>query len=386
MKRSLVALIALACGAATLVAAADEAKVVRARDLGIPFDFGEPGPGNAITDVPGVEVGHATLVEGDAVRTGVTVVLPRGKGDAAKDPCFGGAFSLNGNGEMTGLPWLEESGLLDGPVAITNTNAVGVVRDALIQYAARRWPAKGNAWGWTVWSLPVVAETWDGDLNDIYGGHVKAAHLDQAMEAAQPGPVVEGGVGGGTGMICYEWKGGIGTSSRRLAPKDGGYTVGVLVQANHGLRHQLRIAGLPVGREMRDGLVRTQDAGSIIIVVATDAPLLPHQAKRLARRASLGLARTGSVAGNGSGDLFIAFSTANPRSGDPEGLVSLSMLPNDRMGPLFEATVGATEEAIVNALVAGKTMTGRAGNRVLGLPHDQVRAILARHAIGSAPR
>jgi L-aminopeptidase/D-esterase-like protein len=384
MNRSVAALVALACGTATLVAAADEAKVVRARDLGIPFDFGEPGPGNAITDVPGVEVGHATLVEGDAVRTGVTVVLPRGKGDAAKGPCFGGAFSLNGNGEMTGLPWLEESGLLDGPVAITNTNAVGVVRDALIQYAARRWPAKGNDWGWTVWSLPVVAETWDGDLNDIYGGHVKATHLDQAMEAAQPGPVTEGGVGGGTGMICYEWKGGIGTASRRLAAKDGGYTLGVLVQANHGLRHQLRIAGLPVGREMRDGLVRTQDAGSIIIVVATDAPLLPHQAKRLARRASLGLARTGSVAGNGSGDLFIAFSTANPRSGDAEGLISLSMLPNDRMGPLFEATVGATEEAIVNALVAGRTMTGRAGNRVLGLPHDQVRAILARHTLGSA--
>jgi L-aminopeptidase/D-esterase-like protein len=227
-----------------------------------------------------------------------------------------------------------------------------------------------------------VAETWDGDLNDIYGGHVKATHLDQAMEAAQPGPVAEGGVGGGTGMICYEFKGGIGTASRRLAPKDGGYTVGVLVQANHGLRRQLRIGGLPVGREIRDGLVRTQDAGSIIIVVASDAPLLPHQAKRLARRASLGLARTGSVAGNGSGDLFVAFSTANPRSGDPEGLVSLSMLPNDRMGPLFEATVGATEEAIVNALVAGRTMTGRAGNRAIGLPHDQVRALLARHAIG----
>ena len=383
MKRSLVALITLAWGAATLVVAADEAKVVRARDLGIPFDFGEPGPGNAITDVPGVEVGHVTLIEGDAVRTGVTVVLPRGKGDAAKDPCFGGAFSLNGNGEMTGLPWLEESGLLDGPVAITNTNSVGVVRDALIQYAARRWPAKGNDSGWTVWSLPVVAETWDGDLNDIYGGHVKATHLDQAMQAAQPGPVAEGGVGGGTGMICYEWKGGIGTASRRLAPRDGGYTVGVLVQANHGLRHQLRIGGLPVGREIRDGLVRTQDAGSIIIVVASDAPLLPHQAKRLARRASLGLARTGSVAGNGSGDLFVAFSTANPRSGDPEGLVSLSMLPNDRMGPLFEATVGATEEAIVNALVAGRTMTGRAGNRVLGLPHDKVRAILAKHAVGA---
>jgi D-aminopeptidase len=382
MKRALAALAALVGGAAALAApaAGDPPRVVRGRDLGIPFDFGEPGPFNAITDVPGVLVGHVTLIEGDSVRTGVTVVLPRGKGDAAKDPCFGGAFSLNGNGEMTGLPWLEESGELDGPVAITNTNAVGVVRDALIQYAARRWPAKGD--GWTAWSLPVVAETWDGDLSDIYGNHVKAAHLDQAIEAAAAGPVAEGGVGGGTGMICYEFKGGIGTASRRLGAKDGGYTVGVLVQANHGLRHQLRIAGLPVGREIQDGLVRSKDSGSIIIVVATDAPLLPHQAKRLARRAALGLARTGSVAGNGSGDLFIAFSTANPRAADPEGLVSISMLPNERMGALFEATVGATEEAIVNALVAGRTMTGRAGHRVNGLPHDQVRAILGKHGIG----
>jgi D-aminopeptidase len=378
MSRTLAAFLALAWGAAAPALAA-EAKVVRGRDLGIPFDFGDPGPWNAITDVPGVEVGQVTLIEGEAVRTGVTVILPRGRGEAARDQCFGGAFALNGNGEMTGLSWVEESGLLEGPVAITNTNAVGVVRDALIQYAARRWPPKGD--DWTAWSLPVVAETWDGDLSDIYGGHVKAAHLDQAIEAARSGPVAEGGVGGGTGMICYEFKGGIGTASRRLGAKDGGYTVGVLVQANHGLRHQLRIAGFPVGREIRDGLVRSKDSGSIIIVVATDAPLLPHQAKRLARRAALGLARTGSVAGNGSGDLFIAFSTANPRVGDAEGLVSLSMLPNDRMGPLFEATVGATEEAIVNALVAGRTMTGRGGHEVVGLPHDQVRAILARHGL-----
>jgi D-aminopeptidase len=380
MKRTLTVLLALVWGAALPAVAAD-ALVVRARDLGIPFDFGDPGPWNAITDVPGVLVGHVTLIEGLAVRTGVTVVLPRGRGEAAKDQCFGGAFALNGNGEMTGLSWLEESGLLEGPVAITNTNAVGVVRDALVQYAARRWPPKGD--DWTAWSLPVVAETWDGDLSDIYGGHVKAAHLDQAIEAARSGPVAEGGVGGGTGMICYEFKGGIGTASRRLAAKDGGYTVGVLVQANHGLRHQLRIAGLPVGREIREDLVRSKDSGSIIIVVATDAPLLPNQAKRLARRAGLGLARTGSVAGNGSGDLFIAFSTANPRVGDAEGLVSLSMLPNDRMGSLFEATVGATEEAIVNALVAGRTMTGRGGHRVIGLPLDQVRAILEKHGLVS---
>ena len=383
MKKIRVALVAAACTAAAVrgTAIGDEARVVRARDIGIPFDFGEPGRYNAITDVPGVEVGHVTLIEGDDVRTGVTVVLPRGKSDAAKGPCFAGSYALNGNGEMTGLPWLEESGLLDGPVAITNTNAVGVVRDALIQYAARRWPAKGD--GWTAWSLPVVAETWDGDLNDIYGAHVKAVHLDRAIEAARTGPVAEGGVGGGTGMICYEFKGGIGTASRRLAAADGGYTVGVLVQANHGLRHQLRIAGFPVGREIRDDLVRSRDSGSIIILVATDAPLLPHQAKRLARRAALGLARTGSVAGNGSGDLFLAFSTANPHAGEADGLVALSMLPNDRMGALFEATVGATEEAIVNALVAGRTMTGRGGHRVVGLPQDQVRKILEKHALAA---
>jgi D-aminopeptidase len=251
-----------------------------------------------------------------------------------------------------------------------------------VQYAGRRWPPKGD--GWTAWSLPVVAGTWDGDLSDIYGGHVKAAHLDQAIEAARSGPVAEGGVGGGTGMICYEFKGGIGTASRRLAAKSGGYTVGVLVQANHGLRHQLRIGGYPVGREIREDLVRSKETGSIIIVVATDAPLLPHQAKRLARRAALGLARTGSVAGNGSGDLLIAFSTANPHAGDEAGLVALSMLPNDSMGPLFEATVGATEEAVVNALVAGRTMTGRGGHRVIGMPLDQVRAILEKHALTSS--
>ena len=380
MNRTLAALLLLAYVAAAPTLAQD-AKIVRGRDLGIPFDFGEPGRWNAITDVPGVEVGHVTLIEGDAIRTGVTVVLPRGKGDSAKAQCFGGSYALNGNGEMTGLPWLEESGLLDGPVAITNTNAVGVVRDALVQYAARRWPPKGD--GWTAWSLPVVAETWDGDLSDIYGGHVKAAHLDRAIEAARSGPVAEGGVGGGTGMICYEFKGGIGTASRRLAAKSGGYTVGVLVQANHGLRHQLRIAGYPVGREIREDLVRSKETGSIIIVVATDAPLLSHQMKRLARRAALGLARTGSVAGNGSGDLIVAFSTANPHAGDEEGLVALSMLPNDSMGALFEATVGATEEAVVNALVAGRTMTGRGGHRVIGMPLDQVRAILDKHGLTS---
>jgi len=356
----------------------------RARDLGIPFDFGRPGPQNAITDVKGVEVGHVTLIEGPGVRTGVTAVLPRGRGDDARRPAFAGHFSLNGNGEMTGLAWVEESGLLDGPVLITNTNSVGVVRDAAISYAAKRWPPRGNDWSWTVWSLPVVAETWDGGLNDIYGMHVKAEHLFRAVDGAQTGPVAEGGVGGGTGMVCYEFKGGIGTASRVLDAKNGGSTVGVLVQANFGVRHQLRVAGIPIGEEIREGLVRGEDSGSIIIVVATDAPLLPHQLKRLARRAALGLARTGSVAGNGSGDLFVAFSTANPQA-DAERQTKLDALSNEAMGPLFEATVGATEEAILNALVAGRTMTGHKGSKVLGMPHDRVQAILRRHGVLTTP-
>ena len=349
----------------------------RGRDLGIPFDFGAPGKWNAITDVPGVEVGHTTLIEGDSVRTGVTAILPRGRGDAARRLCFAGHFCLNGAGEMTGLPWVEESGFLDSPVLLTNTNSVGVVRDAVIAYAARRWPPVGD--DWTIWSQPVVAETWDGDLSDIYGMHVRAEHAVAAMDRAATGPVAEGNVGGGTGMVCYEFKGGIGTASRRLSEADGGYTLGVLVQANHGLRPQLRIAGLPVGPELASDAKRGRDGGSIIIVIATDAPLLPHQLKRLARRAALGLARTGSVAGNDSGDLFIAFSTANPQVVGAPRPVALSMLPNLRMGPLFEATVGATEEAIVNALVAGRTMTGFKGRTVSGLPHDKVREILRRH-------
>jgi D-aminopeptidase len=372
MRHAALAVLALSLA---LPAAAAEP---RARDLGIPFDFGSPGRWNAITDVAGVEVGHVTLVEGDSVRTGVTAVLPRGKGDASRDQCFGGFFSLNGNGEMTGVAWLEESGMLEGPVMITNTNSVGVVRDAVISYAARRWGPKGYQ---ELWSLPVVAETWDGHLSDVYGMHVKAEHAFRALDGAASGPVAEGNVGGGTGMVCYEFKGGIGTASRVLAAPAGGYTVGVLVQANFGLRHQLRIGGLPMGRELREGLVYSKDTGSIIIVVATDAPLLPHQLKRLARRAALGLARTGSVAGNGSGDLFVAFSTANARAADKEGTTALQMLPNDRMGPLFEATVGATEEAIVNALVAGRTMRGRDGHEVLGLPHEKVQAILRRHGL-----
>ena len=356
----------------------------RARDLGIPFAFGTPGKWNAITDVPGVAVGHVTLVEGEGVRTGVTAVLPRGTGDAARKPCFGGYFSLNGNGEMTGIHWVEESGLAEGPIVITNTNSVGVARDAVISYAAKRWPSGSNDWSWTVWSLPIVAETWDGGLNDVYGMHVKAEHVFRAIDGAQAGAVAEGGVGGGTGMICYEFKGGIGTASRVLAARAGGHSVGVLVQANHGRRNQLRIAGLPVGEEIQDGILSKEDDGSIIIVVATDAPLLPHQLKRLARRAALGLARTGSVAGNGSGDIFIALSTANAEA-DSARVNRVEALSNEAMGPLFEATVGATEEAIVNALVAGRTMTGHKGSKVVGLPHDKVQAILKRHGVLKAP-
>jgi len=374
---------ALALAAATVVA--QESTPVRARALGIPFEFGTPGRLDAITDVPGVEVGHVTLIEGDRVRTGVTAVLPRGRGKAGLDQCFAGAFSLNGNGEMTGIAWLEESGLLEGPVLITNTNSVGVVRDAVIDYARKHWPS-AEGWADAFWSLPVVAETWDGHLNDIYGMHVRSEHAFQAIDGARSGAVAEGNVGGGTGMICYEFKGGIGTASRVLTAADGGYTLGVLVQSNFGRRHQLLVAGVPVGRELRDDLVYTRggaseaaENGSIIIVVATDAPLLPNQLKRLARRAALGLARTGSVAGNGSGDLFVAFSTANPRAGDAKGTVALTMLPNDRMGALFEATVGATEEAILNALVAARTMTGIDGHRVVALPHDRVRESLRRH-------
>jgi D-aminopeptidase len=369
MKRALVALAVIAMPAL--------AAEPRGRDLGIPFDFGAPGRWNAITDVPGVEVGHVTLIEGDSVRTGVTAILPRGRGEAARELCFAGHFCLNGAGDMTGLTWVEESGFLDSPIVLTNTNSVGVVRDALISYAYRHWPPTGG--DWTIWSQPVVAETWDGDLNDIYGMHVTAGHAVQALDSATSGPVAEGNVGGGTGMVCYEFKGGIGTASRRLAAADGGYTVGVLVQANHGLRHQLRIAGLPVGLELASGSLRSKDSGSIIIVVATDAPLLSHQLSRLARRAALGLARTGSVAGNDSGDLFIAFSTANPQLVTAPGPVTLSMLPNERMGSLFEATVGATEEAIVNALVAARTMTGYRGRTVEALPHDRLREILRAH-------
>ena len=360
----------------------------RARDLGIPFD-GTPGPLDAITDVKGVEVGQVTLISGGGklevgkgpVRTGVTAILPRGR--ESSDPVFAGWFSLNGNGEMTGTTWVEESGFLEGPVMITNTHSVGVVRDAVIAWRVKRGgPDESGYW----WSLPVVAETYDGFLNDVNGFHVKPEHVFQALETARPGLVAEGNVGGGTGMVCYEFKGGIGTASRKLDVRSGGYTVGVLVQCNCGGREQLRIAGVPVGREISGNKVwsgaassNQADTGSIIITVATDAPLLPHQLKRLACRASLGLARTGSTSGNGSGDIFIAFSTANPRAARPSGLPQLTMLPNDRMDALFAATVEATEEAIVNALVAAETMTGADNHKAVAIPHERVKEVLRRY-------
>ncbi len=350
----------------------------RARDLGVPFD-GAPGPFNTITDLKGVEVGHTTLISGDGklvvgkgpVRTGVTAILPRGKESA--DPVFAGWFSLNGNGEMTGTTWIEESGLLEGPVMLTNTSSVGTVRDAVVKWWAKRHQTQQP------WVLPVVAETYDGYLNDTFGFHVADKHAFEALDAAHGGPVAEGNVGGGTGMTCFEFKAGIGTSSRQLKEKQGGYTVGVLVQSNFGMREQLLVAGAPVGKEILDGRYKKREDGSIIIVVATDAPLLPHQLKRIARRASLGLGRTGSVVGNGSGDLFLAFSTANAGAAKPEGLRQATFLPNERLDPLFEATVQATEEAIINSLVAGRTMTGRDDHKVLGLPQDRLREALKKY-------
>lgn len=348
----------------------------RARDLGVPFD-GQPGPLNAITDVRGVEVGHTTLISGDgaaAVRTGVTAVLPRGKN--SNDSVFAGWFTENGNGEMTGTTWVEDSGFLEGPVMITNTHSVGVVRDAVIAWRLKHGGPDKEGYSW---SLPVVAETWDGYLNDVNGFHVKPEDAFHALDSAHTGPVEEGNVGGGTGMICNEFKGGIGTASRILDAKYGGYTVGVLVQCNYGQRDQLRIAGVPVGREMPGHNVWDDDVGSVIVVVATDAPLIPTQLKRVARRVTLGLGRDGSYSGDGSGDIFIAFSTANPGASASDGVRNLSMLPNDRINPIFLATVQATEEAVVNAMVAAETMTGVDRHTVIALPHDQLREILKKY-------
>ena len=360
---------------------------MRARDLGIPFE-GRTGPLNAITDVVGLEVGHSTIIRGEAgtdepvVRTGVTAVLPRGK-TSPLDGVFAAWFSQNGNGEMTGTTWVEESGLMYGPVMITNTHSVGVVRDAVIGWALERYEFATDDW----WSLPVVGETWDGWLNDLNGFHVKPEHAYQALDSARSGPVAEGAVGGGTGMITYEFKGGIGTASRVVRDESGEFIVGVLVQSNFGRRSQLMVAGVPVGKEIPElpayaALQRSsadRDLGSIIAVVATDAPLLPHQLKRIARRVSMGVARTGGMASNSSGDIFIAFSTANKGAAASSGLPSVQLLPNERITPLFEATVLAVEEAIINALVAAETMTGYAGHRVIELPHERLREVLKKY-------
>lgn len=378
----------------------------RARDLGIPFE-GTPGQFNAITDVAGVEVGHATIIKGDGrlvvgkgpVRTGVTAILPRGR--KSPDQVFAGWFTLNGNGEMTGTTWIEESGLLAGPILITNTHSVGVVRDAAIQWQLKHHPN-------FPWSLPVVAETYDGFLNDINGFHVTPAHAFEALDGARGGRVVEGNVGGGTGMLCNGFKGGIGTASRVLPKEVGSYVVGVLVQCNYGGLRGLRIAGVPVGREavgpsiclagslkpsspLLPGLQRcattssqaerpNAELGSIIIVVATDAPLMPHQLKRVVKRTALGLGREGSIASNYSGDIFVAFSTANPGGGTGDSAtVRLTMVPNEKMDPLFAATVQATEEAITNAMLAAETMVGADSIRATALPHEWLRGVMKKY-------
>src|SRR5499433_2307187 len=370
-------------------------KIVRARDLGVPFD-GTPGKLNSITDVPGVEVGYTTLVSGDGklevgkgpVRTGVTAIIPRGH-DSINDPVYAGYFSLNGNGEMTGTAWLDESGFLEGPVVITNTHSVGVARDAVIAWRYAHGAAdKTGYW----WSLPVVAETWDGWLNDINGFHVKPEDVFHALDTAHKDVIEEGSVGGGTGMICYEFKGGNGTASRRIdirtskeAPPRT-FLVGVFLQANFGRRSQLVIAGVPVGKEIPGEVYKSasadpsfggQEYGSCIAVVATDAPLLPNQLKRIARRVSLGLARTGTISGNGSGDLFIALSTANKNVWAPDQVThSVQTVPNDLMDPLFTGVVQATEEAVVNALVDNHSMTGRDNHHVEALSHDRLRELM----------
>lgn len=397
--------LAAALALAALPALAPAQTRPRARDLGIPL-AGTPGPVDAITDIAGVQVGHVTLISGNGklvrgrgpVRTGVTVVFPRGK--SSSDPVFAGRYALNGNGEMTGGHWMAESGFLWGPVLITNTMSIGVVRDESIAWMIRQ------GWDGFLFSIPVVAETWDGTLNDIEGMHVKPADVDRALEAARGGRVAEGDVGGGTGMICHRFKGGIGTASRKLPAEAGAYTVGVLVQCNYGRRSRLSVLGAPVGRDIPDLLPCTSLAdpgserlpkcstagaivpgtasdgnggGSIIIIIGTDAPLMPHQLDRLARRAALGVGRMGGLGEDSSGDLFLAFSTANPGASVATGTVKLTMLPNDRMNPLFEATVDATEESILNAMLAAETMTGADGNRVYSLPADRLVAALRKY-------
>jgi L-aminopeptidase/D-esterase-like protein len=352
----------------------------RARDLGIPFE-GETGKRNAITDVSGVTVGYATIIEGDSARTGVTIIHPRGNKN--QTPVYAGVHSFNGNGEMTGAAWVEEGGWLEGPIGITNSHSVGIVRDAII-----KWQVESNAM-YQKWSLPLVAETADAWLNDMNAFHVKEHHVFSALNSAQDGAIDEGNVGGGTGMLCYEFKGGTGTSSRQLPEKLGGWTLGVLAQCNFGRRYQLTIAGAPIGKHLLDGAPFTngenpfkqQDAGSLIAIIATNAPLLPHQLKRLAKRATIGMARTGGMGGNGSGDIFMAFSTANSNAayGDEKGLSNVQTLSNDHIDPLLSASALATEEAIINSLIAAESITGRNGLSVEALPHATLQNILKQY-------
>jgi len=359
----------------------------RARDIGIPFD-GTPGKFNAITDVKGVEVGYSTIISGEGknirgkgpVRTGVTAILPRGKNN---NPVYANWYTLNGNGEMTGTTWLTESGFLEGPVMITNTNSVGTVRDAVLKWYVKKGWYHEDFW----YTYPVVAETYDGFLNDIYGFHVKETNAWEALDSAKSGFIKEGNVGGGTGMMCLGFKGGSGSSSRVVKVKDSTYTIGVFVQSNFGRKRNLTIAGVPVGKELIDTLNNEFKAppsyqagdGSIIVVVATDAPLLPHQLKRVVQRVSLGIGLVGGQGTNGSGDIFIAFSTANPTAFQRANFTKVETLPNDEINPLFEATIQATEEAIINAMVAAETMEGINGNKSYALPHKLVIDILKKY-------
>ncbi len=352
----------------------------RARALGIPFD-GVPGALNAITDLAGIEVGYSTLIRGEGplvvgegpVRTGVTAILPRGKAGLAT-PVFAGCHSLNGNGEMTGFLWVEEAGRVENPITITNTHSCGLARDATLRWMVER-GHMGDGWG-----LPVAAETYDGDLNDINGFHVRESHVFEALDTAAGGAIEEGSIGGGTGMICYGFKGGSGTASRVAEAGGARFTLGAFVQANFGRAEQLTIAGVPVGRHLLETASDAPDLGSIIGIIATDAPLMPHQLKRLARRCGLGIARSGSVAGHGSGDIFLAFSTANESAmADGEELRRMDFLPDAALDPLFAATVQAIDEAVIDALVANRTMTGRDGTTIRALPHDSVRAQLREH-------
>ncbi len=354
---------------------------VRARGLGIAFE-GDPGPHNAITDVAGIEVGYTTLISGEGalrpghgpVRTGVTAILPRGRA-MAYVPCALGSFSMNGNGEMSGLAWIEEAGELQTPITITNTHSCGVTRDATLRWMFERKIGSGQDWG-----LPVAAETYDGELNDINGFHVRDEHVFAALDMAQGGALAMGNVGGGTGMMTYDFKGGSSTASRRIKIDGKDFTLGVFVQSNFGKREDLMVRGVPIGKHITHGKLRGKEQGSIIAIIATDAPLMPHQLKRLARRVPLGLARTGTIGGNGSGDIFLAFSTGNAVGYSTSGAIrSGEWISGPAIDQLFRATVEATEEAVVDAMITGETMTGRDGNTSIALPHDQLREVMAQY-------